>query len=349
MSKMTSYERCSAVLYEETPDRVPVYGMEGSVVATLGGYKLKDTRFNPELCVKIQEDYMKRSGVDFYYGPLSEANGPFMDLGSEYVSQPEDNWMACIKPYWETPEDIESKELYDPTNPKESKYLRLTYLDKLKLGYQNKGDYLYIGDTWAPFTAVSSIRGVEQLLIDTMLEPELANKAINKGAAHFMEIYNIMLNNGLDWCQISDPTASGTIISDDTFREFVTPSNVKVFDLFRSHNVPIMLHICGDSTSLVNPVKELDPDVFSIDYQIDVGYARNAFGDNFNLAGNIDPVSKLWKGTPDDVRRASKTCIEKAYESGHFILASACDMAKDTPIENIRAMVDAAEKYGRYS
>ncbi len=348
MKKMTSYERCWASLSEEGPDRAPVTGFELACVATLGGHKLKDTRFNPDLCAKLATEYMKKSGTDIYFGPIVETNGPFLQLGPEYVSQPEDNWMAVTKSYWDTPEEVDSKELYDPNNPKESEILRSTFLDKMAMGYKTKGDFLFMGVTWAPFTAASSIRGTETLLMDTLLEPALASKAIKKSNELFMEIYKKMIDNGLDWVMLGDPFASGTVLSNDTYTEFVAPSLKPAIDLFRSNKIPAMLHICGDSTPIVEGVKETNPEIFSMDFHIDIGYARQFFGNKFNLAGNVDPVGVLWQGTPQKVLDTSKACIEKAGKDGHFILAAACEMAKDAPLTNIQAMVEAVEKYGRY-
>jgi uroporphyrinogen decarboxylase len=60
------------------------------------------------------------------------------------------------------------------------------------------------------------------------------------------------------------------------------------------------------------------------------------------LAGNIDPVSILNQKGPDDVRAAGQACIAAAAQGGGFILTSGCDLPPTIPLENIRAMLEAA-------
>ena len=67
------------------------------------------------------------------------------------------------------------------------------------------------------------------------------------------------------------------------------------------------------------------------------------------LFGNIHPVSVLMRQTPADVREASRLCMEKAAPGGGFALSSGGVIDRGTPPENIDAMINAADEFGRYS
>jgi len=56
----------------------------------------------------------------------------------------------------------------------------------------------------------------------------------------------------------------------------------------------------------------------------------------------------MLRGSPADVEQAAKTAIDQAAERGGFILSTGDQCGRDTPDENIYAMIDAATTYGRY-
>jgi uroporphyrinogen decarboxylase len=56
----------------------------------------------------------------------------------------------------------------------------------------------------------------------------------------------------------------------------------------------------------------------------------------------------LLNGTPEEVEGEGRRCIRSAAQGGGFILGSGCEVPRNTPPENLKAMVRAAEKYGRY-
>jgi uroporphyrinogen-III decarboxylase len=53
-------------------------------------------------------------------------------------------------------------------------------------------------------------------------------------------------------------------------------------------------------------------------------------------------------GSLGDVRNASQQAICDAGKDGRFILSTGDQRPRDTPFEDIHAMMEAAESYGRY-
>ncbi len=56
----------------------------------------------------------------------------------------------------------------------------------------------------------------------------------------------------------------------------------------------------------------------------------------------------MLRGTVDDVVAASKKAIDDAGKGGGFILSTGDQCGRDTPDENIFAMVETAKTYGKY-
>lgn len=345
MKKMTPKERLDAVVKGVLPDRVPVHDVACITVAKAMGYEWKDVRYDAVKSAQLTVEYNRKTGSDFCFG-LLETPSMFMDLPGMEVSQPDDNYGNVMNSYFVEPEDIDSKDLYDPYNPKESSWLRKGIIDKINSVREiNDTGALTSGWSWGPITTAGFLRGVETFLMDTFLEPELAHKVLKKSTALVDGIMRLGSEGG-DYIWLPDPTASGSLINAQTFEEFCSPYLSKVVNNWKADfEVPVIYHVCGDTIPVISGIIASGIDVLSLDHAVDIGDARKIVGDNFTLFGNVHPTTTLWKGTPSDVKRESLECIEKAGLNGRFILSGGCELTRDTSIENVRAMVDTAKEY----
>jgi uroporphyrinogen decarboxylase len=66
------------------------------------------------------------------------------------------------------------------------------------------------------------------------------------------------------------------------------------------------------------------------------------------LKGNLHTTEIMLRGSVEDVVRASKHAIDDAAEGGRFILSTGDQCGRDTPEENLRAMIETARTYGKY-
>jgi uroporphyrinogen decarboxylase len=120
------------------------------------------------------------------------------------------------------------------------------------------------------------------------------------------------------------------------------PSTKRVVAAAREMGLQPMLHVCGDTTHILDDVKEIAPAAFTFDYAADVALVKEALGDSVCLLGNVDPSDTLLMGTVDKVRRETQDCIEKGWQGGGYAVAAGCDLGVETPIENVKAMLDTA-------
>jgi len=75
---------------------------------------------------------------------------------------------------------------------------------------------------------------------------------------------------------------------------------------------------------------------------------KKKFGSKIVLKGNLHTTDVMLRGTPDDVIRAACEAMRDAGEGGRFILSTGDQCGRDTPDENLRALLYAAEEYGVY-
>jgi uroporphyrinogen decarboxylase len=70
---------------------------------------------------------------------------------------------------------------------------------------------------------------------------------------------------------------------------------------------------------------------------------KSRFGGRLVLKGNLHTTEVMLKGSAEDVIRASRKAIADASTGGGFILSTADQCGRDTPDENIQAMLEATE------
>ena len=95
-------------------------------------------------------------------------------------------------------------------------------------------------------------------------------------------------------------------------------------------------------------VDTLNPTQTSAGRMSELAELKRQFGHKIAFCGGIDTHRVLPFGTPDDVRREVKRVIEALGPGGGYLLASVHTIMNDVPPENVLAMVDAVEEYGRY-
>jgi uroporphyrinogen decarboxylase len=142
--------------------------------------------------------------------------------------------------------------------------------------------------------------------------------------------------------QLAEPIASGDMISLKHFEEFAFPSFKRVIKVLAEKKVHIALHICGNINDRLDLIAETGTSYVSLDYKIDLKWARERFDGQVAFMGNIDPVAVMQQGTVSDVLAACKDCIDRAGAGHGFILAPGCDLPPTTPMANVKAMTGFA-------
>ena len=75
---------------------------------------------------------------------------------------------------------------------------------------------------------------------------------------------------------------------------------------------------------------------------------KKLYGDKIVLKGNLHTTEVMLRGSVDEVIAASKKAIDDAAEGGSFILSTGDQCGRDTPLENLHAMIETARTYGKY-
>jgi uroporphyrinogen decarboxylase len=149
---------------------------------------------------------------------------------------------------------------------------------------------------------------------------------------------------------------SGTLVYQtvDIFRQLAFPAVKRVIDLATEAGIPTHIHSCGPEKELVKICAE-ETDLSIIDPlegppmgDCDLAKLKRLYGDKIVLKGNLHTTEVMLRGSVDDVVAASKKAIDAAAAGGGFVLSTGDQCGRDTPDENILALVETARSYGRY-
>ncbi|NOZ20558.1 MAG: hypothetical protein GXP25_05650 [Planctomycetes bacterium] len=137
-------------------------------------------------------------------------------------------------------------------------------------------------------------------------------------------------------------------------RELGLSTLQRVTALAKERGTPTHLHCCGHERALVEmAANETDLNLINPLERppmgdCDLAEIKRTFGRKIALMGNLHTTEVMLHGTPDTVREEAKWCIDVAAEGGGFILSTGDQCGRDTPDENIRALVEMARDYGKY-
>jgi len=85
--------------------------------------------------------------------------------------------------------------------------------------------------------------------------------------------------------------------------------------------------------------------LIDIDWQVDIERMIKQIDRKIAARGNLNPAGNLLLGTPEDVMKEAEKVIKDAKGWEGLILGSGCDVARDTPPDNLKALVKASMKY----
>jgi MtaA/CmuA family methyltransferase len=199
-----------------------------------------------------------------------------------------------------------------------------------------------------PFSQVVFMAGIEMVLLAMYEQPQALRQAIEARVPLSISWLEEIVALGAPSVWIGEGLASGSLISPRQYAEFVLPYEQPLTERLRELKVPSVLHVCGETNGILEAVAQSGADCFEVDWQVDLAEAKTRIGRQISLKGNLHTTDLIQLG-PKALYQESCAAIKKAKAGGGFILSSGCALGRDTPPENVEAMVEAAMDCGLYN
>lgn len=321
----------------QKPERTPVATFVTEVWAiNRRGESLRDYIERPKALAEIVIQTALQDSSDIVFMLAGYTNLPLGALGAP-LSFPKTGSVQAEEPLVHAPADLERLDLSridaDP-------YCQ-TMWEAARLVQEAIGDrYMVAVNCRAPFTLAGGLRGVEGLLRDFYKNKAFVRQVLDFTTEVCWRYTRRFIEVGVEIIYLSDPSASGDMISRKHFADFVAPTLKKMVTNIKGAGAETLLHICGDITPHLDAIREIGPAILSFDYKVDLSLAKTKLGDRICLAGNVNPVGVLEFETPQEVARVASECVRTG--GAGFILLPGCEAPIGVTDENLQAFRRAA-------
>ncbi|MEZ5278298.1 MAG: uroporphyrinogen decarboxylase family protein [Opitutaceae bacterium] len=195
-------------------------------------------------------------------------------------------------------------------------------------------DYSILGWIEGPAAEAATLRDTENLFMDLMEEPGFVADLMDVCVEAGLAFARAQMDRGADTIGIGDAVVSQ--VSPENYRDLIRPRQLRLMEGIRQMGGRVRLHICGNTTHLLDQFAGLPIDILDVDHLVDLKAARRAMGSQVVLAGNLDPVGGVMKGTPDSIRTALVRMFGEAGQP--YCVNAGCEIPSGTPVENLKAL-----------
>jgi len=228
----------------------------------------------------------------------------------------------------------------DPTRPE-------LYRDAERLIRDFGSEYFIVGVVVTTvFETAWALRGLEQMLIDLVVDSDLAGAILDIPFQYHLEAARRLVKLGVDMIWTGDDIGAqhAMLISPTLWRRVFKPRMAEFFSELRRINpgIKIAYHSDGVITPVIPDLIEIGLDVLNPVQPACMNPERlkRDFGDRLCFWGSIDEQRTLPFGTPDDVRDEVRQRLGTVGRGGGLILGPTHHVQLDTPMANFRAMID---------
>jgi len=394
--------RFEAAVNLEKPDRVPLMGFGGDIVAAYAGFTQHDMYYNPEKAAKAIERFnidfpcdsmgggvfwlggyvysVSLRGFDDLSVAVSFIDGPLHDIiGEKFNKFPgreihENATGQFLGGTFMEPDEYDEL-IEDPINfiaekvvPRTSDNLstpRKAMATWVKVGMElqrrtetsinfddiaRKLGYPIQPSGWAgaPLDIIGDfLRGFDQVMLDIYRYPDKVKKATESLCKLVIEGALESIKMGAKYINI--PLHLNEYLSPKLYNEFYWPTLKEVILEIYKAGGKSMVFFEGQHEHHLETLLELPKGWGVAGFEkTDVVKAKELLKGHTCIMGGL-PVSLLVSGTPETIDEYVKNLLEKVKPGGGFMLGcSVGSIPADTPPENLTAVIEAVEKYGKY-
>lgn len=339
---MNGYDRITAALRGEKPDKTPVMLHNFLMAAREHGVTMEQYRNSPKVIANTfiaAVDKYQYDGilVDIDTVTLAGAVGVPVDFP---VNDAARSHVGSI-------ENLDDVFKLKPARVGDYKYIQV-WLEAVRLLKEYYRDEIYIRGNCdqAPFSLASMMRGAQSWMLDLMMgtdeQIEFLLEYCTDASSQFIRL---MAQTGCDMVSNGDSPAGPEMISSEMFAKYAMPYEKRIIDVAHNEGLAYALHICGDTGVILEHMNQTGADAFELDYKTDIKKIYNMFHDSAVFIGNIDPSGVLALGTPDEVRKKTLELLTSYSHSNRFILNAGCALPPTTPSANLKMMIDTARDF----
>ena len=199
------------------------------------------------------------------------------------------------------------------------------------------GKVAIVGKVMGPWTLSYHMAGTQNFLLHIgMGETQKITKMLRQLMPVTVAFARAQFQAGADIVVLADH-ATGNLVGPYHYEELLLPIHQEITSQIDG---PLILHVCGNCSDRLELFARSGVDAYHFEWQVDAKVAVEKVGQSISLVGNVNNPEVLYLGTPDDVHRQARYAVE----AGVNIIGPECAIPLATPLENLKAIVEAARQ-----
>ena len=243
--------------------------------------------------------------------------------------------------------------MHDPT--------RVAHVAEQAKRIADGNEYAILATPWLlfPFERAFAMQEMDAFLLNMVSHPQFAVVLLRKIAdlcKALMDSFLREIGEHIDIIKIGDDlgTQNSRLISPTMYREMLKPIHADFVAFIKERtDAKILFHTDRDVFPLIEDLIEIGIDILnpiqtSARKMADLEELKHGHGKEIVFCGGIDTHHVLPNGSPEEVRQEVRRVIEVLAPGGGYLVSSVHTIMDGVSPENILAMVDAVEEFGRY-
>ena len=165
--------------------------------------------------------------------------------------------------------------------------------------------------------------------------PTAFNSLLGKLADMVVDHLTAIYESGANAVQVFDTWAG--IMPEHEFKEFNLPVLQRIFISLKEKGIHATYY-AKNSHHLLDSLKHIGSSVISLDWRTPISQARDTFGSNIAIQGNLDPTVLL--GGEDRIRSEVRRIIAETWDDGGFVFNLGHGILPMTPISAVEILLD---------
>jgi len=341
-TELNARERVLKLFRREKLDRVPVFSGMGNVTVhglEKHGWRFSDIHTDARKMADTAASTFQLFGfecavVPFDVGVEAEALGARLN----FYSHREDIVYPTVSQ--KLAEKVKDFDLQMPPDLTRAGRIPVV-VEAIRHMKKELDDQIAIGaQVLGPYTLAGQLVELSDLSKAAYKDTATVSSILNTLAEALIGIVRIYREAGADYITIREMGATGDILSPRMFTTLIKPPLERIFSAIESPNV---LHMCGDTDSIVEQMAACGADSISVEPKNHVAETRQKLGPEALILGNVDSFGVMVQGKPEDVDRA----VKESIDNGVNAIWPGCDIWPTVPRENMEALMAAVQKYGK--
>ncbi len=253
---------------------------------------------------------------------------------------------ACTKKPIQSSKDLELAIKYEP--PMDEERFRKRLMPKVESLKDALGEDGILG-IWVPsgpFNQASLIYDLTDLYTLYMTDYPFYEKLMSFSMERILGYTKVMKETNPD-VLIVGGNVPGGFVGPQVYDQYILPFEKQYIDYCQESGIPAMYHNCGQIMSLLESYKKLgvrsvEPFTPPPGGDTDLTKAKETVAGEYVMVGGVDKLELLQHGTVDQVKKEVAGIVNKVKPGGNHILQNADSLEYNTPVENVKAYIEAA-------